>query len=123
MGADAMAGERIEIDLAAPPYAVYAAIATADGVRSWWTDGSFAEEVGGVGRLAFGNGWTELRIEKLVADREVEWSCVGQDIAHFDPTDEWVGTTIGFRLDPLDHGERTHLAFVHRGLAGLAGSS
>jgi uncharacterized protein YndB with AHSA1/START domain len=114
-----MTSERVEIDLAASPRRVYEAIATADGVRSWWTDGSFAEEVGGVGRLTFGHGWTELRIEKLVPDREVEWSCVGQDIAHFDPTDEWVGTTIRFRLEPLDGGERTHLEFVHEGLAGL----
>jgi hypothetical protein len=35
MGADAMAGERIEIDLAAPPHAVYEAIATADGAVAW----------------------------------------------------------------------------------------
>ncbi len=119
MGVEEIAGERIEIDLAAPPHQVYEAIATADGVRSWWTDGSFAEEVGGVGRLTFGNGWTELRIDKLVPDREVEWGCVGQDISHFVPTDEWVGTTIGFRLEPSSGGERTRLEFVHRGLAGL----
>ena len=119
MSPEAMTGERIEIDLAALPHAVYEEIATAHGVRSWWTDGSFAEEVGGVGRLTFGRGWTELRVEKLVPDREVEWRCVGQDIAHFDPTDEWVGTTIRIRLTPLDGGERTHLDFVHEGLAGL----
>jgi uncharacterized protein YndB with AHSA1/START domain len=119
MSADAMTGERIEIEMDASPHAVYEAIATADGVRSWWTDGGFAEEVGGVGRLTFGRGWTELRIEKLVPDREVEWSCVGQDISHFEPPDEWVGTRIGFRLEPLDGGERTHLVFVHEGLVGL----
>jgi uncharacterized protein YndB with AHSA1/START domain len=120
MSADAMAVERIEIDLAAAPHQVYEVIATADGVRSWWTDGTFAEEVGGVGRLTFGSGWTELRIEKLVPDREVEWSCVGQQIEHFDPTDEWVGTTIRFDLTPIDGGRGTHLVFAHQGLAGLA---
>ena len=119
MSADAMTAERIEIDLAAPPPRVYEAIATADGVRSWWTDGTFAEEVGGVGRLTFGHGWTELRVEKLLPDSEVEWSCVGQHIEHFDPTDEWVGTTIRFSLIPLDKGRRTHLQFTHEGLAGL----
>jgi len=117
--AEAMIGERIEIELAAPPARVYAAIATADGVRSWWTDGTFAEEVGGIGRLSFGHGWTELRIERLVPEREVEWACVGQDIDHFDPHDEWVGTRIRFRLEPLDEGARTKLEFVHEGLAGL----
>ena len=116
---EAMGGERIEIELAAPPTRVYDAIATADGVRSWWTGGSFGEEVGEVGRLAFGHGWTELRIEKLVPEREVEWSCVAQDISHFDPHDEWVGTRIRFALEPLDGGERTFLDFRHEGLAGL----
>lgn len=119
MAADAMTGETIEIDLAAPPAKVYKAIATAAGVTSWWTEGTFAEEVGGVGRLAFGNGWTELRVDRLVPDREVEWSCVGQSIAHFDPTDEWVGTRITFLLEPRDAGAGTHLTFTHHGLAGL----
>lgn len=119
MSAEAMTGERIEIDLAAPPARVYEAIATAAGVTSWWTEGTFAEEVGGVGWLDFGEGWTELRVERLVPDREVEWSCVGQSIEHFDPADEWVGTRISFRLEPLDDGARTHLTFTHHGLAGL----
>jgi uncharacterized protein YndB with AHSA1/START domain len=120
MSTDARTGERIEIDLAAPPHRVYEATATADGVRSWWTGGSVAEEVGGRSRLEFGaGGWTELRIDRLVPDREVVWTCVAQDIANFDPRDEWVGTTIKFRLEPLDAGERTRLRFVHEGLTGL----
>jgi uncharacterized protein YndB with AHSA1/START domain len=112
--------ERIEIDLDAPPPRVYEAIATAAGVRSWWTDGKIAEEVGGTSRLEFGDsGWTELRVDRLDEQREVVWTCVAQDIANFDPTDEWVGTTIRFHLTPLDGGWRTHLDFVHDGLAGL----
>jgi uncharacterized protein YndB with AHSA1/START domain len=119
MSTETTAVERIEIDLEAPPSRVYEAIATADGVRSWWTDGTFAEEVGGVGRLEFGAGWTEMRVERLVPEREVEWACVGQHIEHFDPTDEWVGTTIRFHLTPLDGGWKTRLEFAHEGLAGL----
>jgi uncharacterized protein YndB with AHSA1/START domain len=119
MGADAKTGERIEIGLAAPPRRVYEAIATADGVRSWWTDGAIAEQVGGTSRLTFGHGWTELRVDRLEPDREVEWSCVGQHISHFKPTDEWVGTTIKFHLEPLGGGEHTRLDFVHEGLVGL----
>jgi hypothetical protein len=88
-------------------------------VRAWWTAGTFGDAVGEVGRLTFGHGWTELRIDKLIPDEEVEWTCVGQDIAHFTPTDEWVGTTIRFRLAPLGDGERTLLEFVHEGLVGL----
>jgi len=119
MSANSLASERIEIELTAPPPRVYEAVATPDGVRAWWTDGTFGEEVGAVGRLTFGHGWTELRVEKLVPDREVEWTCVGQRIDHFDPTDEWLGTRIRFHLTPLDGGRRTRLDFVHEGLAGL----
>lgn len=119
MVVESMGRERIEIELAAPPMKVYEAIATPDGVRSWWTDGSFGAEVGEVGRLVFGHGWTELRVERLVPEREVEWACVGQDIAHFDPHDEWVGTRIRFHLAPSDGGWRTRLEFEHEGLAGL----
>jgi uncharacterized protein YndB with AHSA1/START domain len=114
------AGERIEIELAAPPARVYEAIATAAGVSAWWTGGQIAEEVGATGRLEFGkSGWTELRVERLIPGREVVWACVAQDIANFDPRDEWVGTTIRFSLEPLDEGARTKLGFVHEGLAGL----
>ncbi len=119
MSTEPTTAERIEVDLAAPPPRVYEAIATAAGVRSWWTDGEVAEEVGGTSRLTFGHGWTELRVEKLVPVHEVEWRCVGQHIDHFDPPDEWVGTTVCFQLTPLDGGRRTHLAFAHEGLAGL----
>ncbi len=119
MGAETMAAERIEIDLDAPAARVYEAIATGDGVRSWWSGGQVAEEVGGTSRMEFGpSGWTELRIDRLIPDREVVWACTGQDIANFDPRDEWVGTTIRFRLDP-DGEDRTHLTFTHEGLAGL----
>jgi uncharacterized protein YndB with AHSA1/START domain len=118
MTAGTPAEVRIEIDLAAPADKVYEAIATREGVNSWWTEGTFGEEVGDLGRLIFGAGRTELRVDRLVPGREVEWTCVGQSIEHFDPADEWVGTRISFLLDPLDEA-RTHLTFTHHGLAGL----
>ena len=85
MSAEARTGERIEIELAAPPRRVYEAIATADGVRSWWTDGEHRR--GGrrrwdgsssatAGPSCGSTGWCP--------DREVDWTCVGQDIANFD---------------------------------------
>jgi uncharacterized protein YndB with AHSA1/START domain len=120
MSTDAMAVERIEIDLAAPPLRVYEAIATADGVRSWWGDGEIGERAGEISHVDFGTrGWTELRVERLVPDREVVWVCTAQDIPEFDPPDEWVGTTIRFHLTPIDGGWKTHLEFTHEGLAGL----
>jgi uncharacterized protein YndB with AHSA1/START domain len=120
MSADATSAERIQIELGAPPARVYEAIATAAGVRSWWTDGEIAEEEGGVSRLEFGDGeWTELRVRRLDPGREVVWACTAQHISNFDPTDEWVGTTIRFHLAPREGGRRTHLDFAHEGLAGL----
>jgi uncharacterized protein YndB with AHSA1/START domain len=75
-------GERIEIELAAPPARVYEAIARAAGVSAWWTGWQFVEEVGATGRLEFGaSGWTELRVKRLTPDREVVWVCVAQDIS------------------------------------------
>ncbi len=112
---------RIEITIDAPPSTVYEAIATGDGVRSWWTeDARIAEEVGGVSRLNFDSEhWTEMRVDRLVPGEEVEWACVDQYQVNFTPTDEWVGTTVSFRLEPEDDGERTRLRFVHHGLDRL----
>jgi uncharacterized protein YndB with AHSA1/START domain len=118
-----MAADRVdhefEVTIAAPPRAVYEAIATQAGVRGWWTrDADVAEVEGGTSHLRFGaSGWTELRVDRLVPEAEVEWTCTAQDIDNFEPTDEWVGTTVSFRLAPA--GEGTRLAFAHRGLAGL----
>ncbi|HEY7256603.1 MAG TPA: SRPBCC domain-containing protein [Solirubrobacterales bacterium] len=112
---------RIEITIDAPPSAVYDAIATGDGVRAWWTeDARVAEEVGGVSRMTFGREhWTEMRVDRLVPGEEVGWACVDQYQASFEEPDEWVGTTISFRLEPEDGGERTRLHFVHSGLEPL----
>ncbi len=109
----------IEVMIAAPPRAVYEAITTAAGLRAWWTpEAEVAEAEGATSRFGFGaSGWTEMRVDRLVPDSAVEWTCTGQDIDNFDPTDEWVGTAVSFRLAPA--GDGTQLAFAHRGLASL----
>jgi uncharacterized protein YndB with AHSA1/START domain len=110
---------RHRFEFAAPIDAVYGAIATPEGVRGWWTpNADVATEVGEIGRLHFGkSGWTDLRIERLEAPHRVEWACVAQSIANFQPDDEWVGTTISFELGETDGG--TRLDFTHHGLAPL----
>lgn len=104
---------------AAPIETVYEAIATTDGVRGWWTpEAEIATEVGGVSQVRFrGVGWTDFRVDRLDRPHRLEWTCVGQDIPHFTPNDEWVGTTITFELTEIDGG--TRLDLTHQGLAAL----
>ena len=64
-----------------------------------------------------GPGWTDLRVDRLDCPRRIEWTCVAQDNPSFDPSDEWVGTTIGFELRETQGG--TELELTHHGLGGL----
>jgi uncharacterized protein YndB with AHSA1/START domain len=109
----------LTLTLDATPDDVYAAIASPDGLRRWWTAGAAGSaEVDGTFRLTFRpDHWTEMRIDSLQPGREVRWSCVGQHEPGFTPTDEWVGTTVTFQLDPTPNGTQLH--FAHHGLARL----
>ena len=106
------------ITLNASPTAVYAALATAEGLRGWWTEDCDVDtDVGGKLAFRFGAHHKEMRIERLVADREVEWLCTAAliDFERFSRKDEWVGTRIMFHLAP--HGDNgTRLHFEHVGL-------
>lgn len=110
---------RLQVEIAALPQAVFEALGTAAGVAAWWT----AQVEGNVGagetfRARFGRGgWTDLRVDRL-EPRLIEWACVGQDIADFIPTDEWVGTRMTFGLSEVGEGA-TRLDFVHHGLRPL----
>ena len=68
---------RIEID--APRSAVYDALATRAGLAAWWTTRVEAEpEEGAIVRLRFGDGnsGANMRIDALVPDECVLWTCV-----------------------------------------------
>jgi uncharacterized protein YndB with AHSA1/START domain len=106
-----------QIELAAPPTAVYAALATESGLRSWWTQTcDVAEQEGGRSTFRFGPHHKTMRIDRLDPGREVRWHCVD---AHIEAPglrpDSWVGTTIAFQLNPAGTGG-TRLAFEHLGL-------
>lgn len=108
---------RRQLDLAAPPAAVYAALSTQPGLRGWWTQTCDVAEVeGGTATFRFGPHHKTMRIDRLVPDREVRWHCVQ---AHIEvpgmPADEWVGTTIAYRLAPRG-GQGTRLEVEHLGL-------
>ncbi len=102
-----------ELMLAAPPARVFSAIATSDGLTSWWTpivSGSLAP--GTRFELGFPASDTtiELRVERARAPALVEWTCLG----HSDHP-EWRGTILEFRLSERGAAATT-LAFRHAGL-------
>jgi uncharacterized protein YndB with AHSA1/START domain len=104
-----------EIRVAASPEAVYAAIATQDGLRGWWTADTTAEpRAGTIARLGFGHRASifEMRVEALDPGRRVEWSCLGDN-------EEWKGTRLTWTVDPDEGG--TRLRFVHGGWRSTEG--
>lgn len=102
----------------AEPSAVYAAIATPEGLRAWWTPDCTADtHVGGKAHFHFGNTHKEMAIEQLDPNRGVRWFCTRALIAvdALARKDEWAGTEIVFRLTPTIDG-KTRLDFEHVGL-------
>jgi uncharacterized protein YndB with AHSA1/START domain len=103
--------------------AVYAAIATEEGLRAWWTPDCTADtHVGGTAHFRFGGTHKDMSIEQLDTNRGVRWFCTR---AHIESTslarkDEWTGTEIVFRLTPTIDG-KTRLDFEHIGLVPALG--
>ncbi len=96
------------IKIHAPREKVYQTIATAEGIRNWWTrDADLDAKVGGSGefRFAAGKRITKVRIEELKPSSRVVWETLSAPI----PT--WAGTRIKFELRADDAG--TLLAFAH----------
>jgi uncharacterized protein YndB with AHSA1/START domain len=107
---------RLTIRLRAPIEAVFDALTTPQGLRSWWgTDARVATAAGGEIRFNWSaDSHVVFRIERLRRPSEVDWSCVAQRDENLPHPDEWVGTRLSFRLD--DDAGLTTLAFVHHGL-------
>lgn len=102
-----------------PAGAVYDALTTAAGLQGWWTTTcEVGERVGTLLIFRFGATYNVMQIEKLEPAAEVRWRCLEQ--FHHAPgqlarSDEWVGTTLQFRLASPTPG-RTLLEFEHTGL-------
>ena len=108
---------RRQLVLSASAADVYLAIATQQGLRSWWTEACDADShVGGLATFRFGSTHKTMRIDRLDPDREVRWHCVQSHIvAPGVPEGEWQGTDIVFRLTPRGAAQ-TVLDFEHIGL-------
>jgi uncharacterized protein YndB with AHSA1/START domain len=103
-----------QVSIAAHPSTVFAALTTIEGVRGWWTEDSDME--GEMVRVRFGATHKAFSVHVPAAGNEVRWHCLAAHIAHGEMSkrDEWIGTTLVFRLVP--EGEGTRLEFEHVGL-------
>jgi uncharacterized protein YndB with AHSA1/START domain len=93
---------------------VFAAIATTEGNRGWWTaDSNVDSKVGGKAIFGFENKGAIFRmtVDKLIADREVVMSCHGDN-------PEWNGTTLSWRM--TSEGDQTILRFTHSGWKSMS---
>ena len=91
------------ITVKAAPDAVFAAVTTAEGLRSWWTKSSRAEpQEGSVFVFGFEGGSVEFhfRVDELVDNKRTAWTCVAAPKV----PDEWVDTRVTFDLEPTDDG-------------------
>lgn len=105
------------VPIEAPPGAVYRALTTADGLRSWWTRDAEAESSeGSEARFRFEGGEMEMRFR---VDRLQEGESVGWSVLEPAPP-EWNGTRVTFELTPSEGG--TNLLFGHRDWASSEGS-
>jgi uncharacterized protein YndB with AHSA1/START domain len=104
-----MANIRHRVGIAAPPARVYEALATTEGLKSWWTrDTEGDPKKGGTLRFFFGGSepGASMNVVELVPDRHVGWRCV-------QGPDEWVGTNLTFDLKPSDAEGETVVLFEH----------
>ncbi len=89
-----------------PREKVYQALTTLDGLANWWTAQTSGEtKLGGIIDFGFGNQVvTKMKVVELIPNELVKWECVGG-------FDDWVGTTVSFRLDENDG--KTRIRFSH----------
>jgi uncharacterized protein YndB with AHSA1/START domain len=95
------------IKIGTNPERIYTAIATAEGIRNWWTrDAAIEPKLGATGEMGFyGKRFiAKLSVEELKPNSLVRWSVTNQ---------AWDGKEIEFALRPNEG--KTVLAFAHRG--------
>jgi uncharacterized protein YndB with AHSA1/START domain len=86
---------------------VYAALATREGVSSWWTNDTQGEsKVGGILTFRFGTAGCDMEVLELNPAKRVLWQFI-------DGPEEWVGTRISWDLKQEDG--YTIVLFKHQG--------
>ena len=102
----------------ASPERVYQALATAEGIRNWWTrEAELEARVGGKGEFRFyeGKGVTQVRVDALEPTARVVWTVTAANAPG-----GWEGTTITFDLAAKEGA--TVLSFAQRGFKQARGS-
>src|SRR5450631_1926253 len=104
-----MADIRHRVGIDAPRERVYEAVATVEGLSTWWT-GTVDGDPSAGGRLRFFFSRPEpgavMEVTEALPGERVAWRCV-------EGPQEWVGTEITF--DMRDGDGETVLAFAHTG--------
>lgn len=105
---------RFSVD--ASPSRVFDALTDQSHVAKWWTpDCTLDQKAGGHATFEFKgadgrlDGYSLMRIEKLVPGELVEWKCIEQD---YQGNTDWIGTTVRFRLADNGRGG-TEVDFAH----------
>ena len=96
------------VDIHATPEKVFAAVATASGLSSWWSTSVTAEErLGGRVKFQFIPDFNpEMEITEFSQPAVIAWKCV-------DGAAPWQGATIGFAIRPAADGS-SRLTFTQR---------
>jgi uncharacterized protein YndB with AHSA1/START domain len=105
-----------EIEIDAPPDTVFRAITTEAGFMEWWTlDVETTAVTGSIATFGFYDRSTvfRMRIEELVQDKLVRWTCLGD-------VEEWADTALLFELSEYEGGG-TVLRFSHTGWPSVSG--
>src|SRR5262245_19273083 len=85
----------------------YRALATREGLASWWTSNTKGEsKVGGVLEFRFEKGGFDMKVVELDPTGHVLWQVI-------EGPEEWVGTQV--RFDFRREGEFTIVLFKHQG--------
>ncbi len=96
-----------EIDVNAPPHAVYEAITTQEGFSRWWTgDCQIQPQVGSVAELSLPDGTPvlKMRMDELKPQKRIVWYCLGDDA-------QWKDTRVLWDFSERDG--RTVLHLLH----------
>jgi uncharacterized protein YndB with AHSA1/START domain len=107
---------RYKFSVDASPSKVFDALTDQSHIAKWWTpDCTLDQKAGGHATFEFKgadgrlDGYSLMRIEKLVPGQLVEWKCIEQD---YQGNTDWIGTTIRFRLAGNSRGG-TDVDFAH----------
>jgi uncharacterized protein YndB with AHSA1/START domain len=111
-----MAAITNEFIIEATPPRVWAALTRPEEIARWWTDDlSTTPEFGTLAEFRFhpagqGTFVIQFEIAELDQDEKVHWIT-----RQGPPTGHWKGTSVTWRLEPIQNG--THVVFKHEGFA------